>query len=46
MFFRQDCGVEAGISVGAGICLCKKFEIANYPENNLLNKQTEIIANF
>ena len=26
------------------LCLCEKFEIANYPENNLLNKRTEIIS--
>ena len=26
------------------LCLCEKFEIANYPGKNLLNKRTEIIA--
>ena len=26
------------------LCLSEKFEIANYPGNNLLNKRTEIIA--
>ena len=26
------------------LCLNEKFEIANYPNDNLLNKQTEIIA--
>jgi len=26
------------------LCLCEKFEIANYPKNNLLNKRSEIIA--
>ena len=26
------------------LCLCEKFEIANYPGQNLLSKRTEIIA--
>ena len=26
------------------LCLMEKFEIANYPNDNLLNKRTEIIA--
>ena len=26
------------------LCLTEKFEIANYPDRNLLNKRTEIIA--
>ena len=26
------------------LCLAKKIEIANYPDGNILNKRTEIIA--
>ena len=26
------------------LCLTKKFEIANYPDDNILNKRTEIIV--
>ena len=26
------------------LCIAEKFEIANYPGNNLLNKRSEIIA--
>ena len=27
-----------------GVCYEEKFEIANYPDDNILNKHTEIIA--
>ena len=26
------------------LCLAEKFEIANYPDDNILNKRTEVIA--